>query len=363
MKTKNIAFVLPSLSSGGAERVTVNLANGLCHIYNVHVITLAKGESFYHLDERIKLITCSESSIISKNIWSALKNNYRLYNSLKRILNKNSIDLVIGFTITANVLSVLSAKRLKIKSIISERSNPNIYVPNTLWRNLRKLTYRYANRLVVQTKQNKLNFNNVIKTDRITILPNPIAQHLVNKKTSIEERENIILTVGRLDENKAQHILIKAFAKLNANNWKLVLVGDGEERKNLEDLVFNLNLKDKVIFEGKRKNIHDYYNNSSIFSFTSRSEGFPNVLIEAMYFGLACVSTDCPYGPSEIIADTINGFLIGIDDVDALTEKLQTLIDNQKLRHYVGESAHHSASKYIPKHVIASWNELIKATI
>lgn len=363
MKTKNIAFVLPSLSSGGAERVTVNLANGLCRNYNVFVITLAQGDSFYHLDENIELINCSEQSIISQNLWYAFKNNYQLFKNLTRILKTNSIDLVIAFTITANVLSILSSRRLKLRTIISERSNPNIYIPNALWRTLRKLTYKHANWLVVQTEKNRSNFKAMTPIEKIAILPNPISKNLTDKKSLQDNREHLILTVGRLDANKAQHILIRAFANVSSKDWKVVIVGDGEESQSLIELTKSLNLEDKVIFEGKRKNIYDYYNKASIFSFTSRSEGFPNVLIEAMYFGLACISTDCPYGPSEIIENNKNGYLIDVDDIDTLANKLQFLIDNPEVLHSMGHSAHETAHAYLPDNVVTQWNTLISQTL
>ena len=144
LEKNKLAFVLPNLNAGGAERVVSSLANELCKKYDIILITLSAGDSYYYLDPRIQHIKCSTRSISSSNSFQAVYNNYLLIQKLTSILKNFKSDLIIGFTTTANILALIASRQLNRPCIISERSNPYIYKPNKFWSLLRKLTYKNA---------------------------------------------------------------------------------------------------------------------------------------------------------------------------------------------------------------------------
>lgn len=360
---KKIAFVIPGLDSGGAERVVSTLANELSNLYDITIITLWDVDPFYPLNRNVKHIKCTSKPLISNHIFQAIQNNIFLLKRLKAIFKTQKIDLVIAFTTTANILAIMAAKSQKIPSIISERSNPNFYIPNRLWRYLRKITYKKADFLVLQTIENLNYFKRFIIDRKLIVLPNPLSSELVRNKKHDSTKENIILNVGRLDKNKSQDLLIRAFGNLDTVGWRLVFIGEGEERNTYEDLVRSLNLESKVSFEGNSNTVHDYYNSAKIFAFTSQSEGFPNVLIEAMFFELSCISTNCPSGPSEIIDDGINGFLVPVNDQITLEKKLRLLMSSEKIRNKFGNNAYESVQRYRIKSIVELWDKIIKNLI
>ena len=188
-------------------------------------------------------------------------------------------------------------------------------------------------------------------------------KELIDKIDNSINKENIILYVARLDKNKAQDTLLKAFSKIDNKDWKLVLVGDGNKRKEYEQLANKLNIIDSVIFTGKINNPEYYYNRAKIFAFTSKSEGFPNALIEALSFGLPCVSTNCPSGPSELIDDGNNGFLIPVGDSKALQNKLNLLIEDDKLRNNLSKKANLKGKEFHIDNVCLKWERLISKLI
>ena len=216
-----------------------------------------------------------------------------------------------------------------------------------MWKKLRDLFYPYANWLVVQTEDTKKFYHDKLNIKRQTVISNPISTDFkVEMVTASKQssKENIILNVGRLHPQKAQDVLIKAFSKTNNNDWQLYLVGEGERRKDLESLISTLNLQKKVHLVGRIEEIQKIYDRAKIFAFSSIYEGFPNALIEAMYFGLACVSTNCPTGPSELIDDGENGYLINVNDTTALTDKLNILMESEELRISFGQKAQKKVS-------------------
>lgn len=354
-----VIFVLPSLGTGGAERVVVTLANAICEEYNVTIVSLFKTDSVYSFDNRIFRENLANKNITSTNVFSALYNNILLVLKLKRIVKKSNANLLIGFTTTANIIAIIVSKLAGIQCIISERANPYLFNPNKLWTITRKNLYRYASCLIVQSDHSKSYFSRLINQEKIRILPNPLSKDIENNRDLTIPKSNIVLSVGRLDTNKNQKMLITAFAQINAPNWELVLVGDGQRRKELEHLVEQLEITEKVVFTGNIRHTSDYYNKAKIFAFTSRSEGFPNVLIEAMYHGLAIVSTNCDSGPAELIQDGINGYLIPVDDVEALKTKLEELMRDEALRNKLGESAKSKSKNFTLDNVVVDWKELI----
>lgn len=363
LKKKKIAFVIPGLEAGGAERVVTTLANELCLQYEVIIITLSDFDSFYKLDPLVKHIKCSDNPLISKNIFKALINNFHLLLRLYKFFKIYNINLSIGFLPTANILTIIASSIYGIPCIVNERSNPNVEFLNKFWKNLRRLSYKKADFIVIQTKNNLSYFSKFTRADKLLVLPNPLSNQLIKSKNKNHIKQNIILSVGRLDKNKSQDLLIRAFSKINNQDWKLYLVGDGVEKNNYITLAKSLKLEEKVIFKGHSSKISKFYNSSKIFAFTSKSEGFPNALIEAMYFELPCISTDCPYGPSEIIKDSYNGFLIPINDQKALEKKLTLLMSSEKIRKKIGENAYESTTCFLTNKVITQWDTLIRKLI
>lgn len=355
-----IAFVIPSLGSGGAERVVCTLANELSVLYDVTIISFIKVDPFYKLDSNVRFLYCVDSISPSTNIIQAVKSNFILLNRLIKLLKKERIDVTIGFLTSANVLAALASKWIKIPCIISERIDPKNSKVNKFWDSLRKRVYKKASFLVVQTPEIKAFFERYVPKNNIYILHNPINKELTQKRNGIGiPKENYILNVGRLSDQKGQNILIEAFSEIESEEWRLLIVGEGKNRKAYEHLIGNLELKERVELVGATKDISKYYNEAGIFAFTSRYEGFPNALIEAMHFGIPCIATDCPTGPSEIINNGLNGFLIPIDDKEQLKICLKTLISDIEKRKKFGTEGMRAVEKFRSENVVNQWNELI----
>lgn len=358
---KKIAFVVSKLSSGGAQRVIVTLANSLISKFEIIIITYSNQDSFYELDKNVKVIPCFKTKRIepSKSIFKSIGLNYQLYKTIKHIIGEESIDLVIGFITQSNIFSTLAAKKNKIPCIICERTNPHKANIQWSWKILRRLIYPKADCLVVQTTYAKEFYLNSISESKIKILPNPINSKLSTMRTN-GQKENIVLAVGRLHKLKNHVMAITSFAEVQPSGWKLQILGEGSERANLEKLVSTV---PNIELLGAKANIEDYYNKARIFLFTSYYEGFPNALLEAMHFGLAPISTDCKSGPSEIIENGVNGYLVKVNDVDAMTDHLRQLTENSALIDSIGHAAQETSEKYSSGNVTRLWLDLIISKI
>jgi len=359
----NIAFIISSLNPGGAERVLSILANQFTENYNVLIIFLNKDKLFYKLNKQVKIVYCNQKEIISKSYFEAVKNNFKLVKKINYFLKTEKINLIIGFTTASNVLSVIAGTFLKIPIIISERNNPYNIKVNLFWKTLRKLVYFKTSCLVLQTNYVKKYYKYFVPKKKIHVLPNPISSLLVRERLLNQKRKNIILNVGSFIDRKNQEMLIKSFAHINNYNWELHLAGDGKNRERYEKLISKIRIKDKIKLLGNCKEIYKQYNSSKIFAFTSKSEGFPNVLIEAMYFGLACVSVDCPAGPSELIRDEENGFLVPCDNQKIFEMRLKKLMETESLINKFSQQAVRSTINFETKQVCNLWENLIKSTL
>lgn len=358
MTKKKIAFVISTLSSGGAERVISNLSNVLIEKFEIVIITFVKSKPFYDLDERIKVIACKDEIHQSLSVFRSLKLNYLLTKRIYHILKTEQVNLAIGFITSANILTTIAAKIQGIPCIISERNNPLVEDVPKFWVILRRFIYPLANSVVLQTQGVKKIYEKIIQPNKIIILPNPIASVLSQQRDESVTKENLIITVGRLDKNKCQDDIIKAFGSIDIENWKLLIIGEGSKKQELVDLIDHLNLSNKIKIISKVKRIDKYYNKSSIFVFASKTEGFPNALLEAMHFGLPCISTDCDFGPSDLINDGINGYLVPVNQELVLAERLSKLINNKELRREFSYKSKYSTEIYQSEKAVAQWEKL-----
>lgn len=333
-----ICLIIHSLNYGGMERVMALLANNFIEKTNaeIHLILIgSKREIKYPLYNSVNVYRPNFIFSNKKRNWNAIKTFFYLRKTVKGI-NPNAI---LSFGEVWNNFVLLSLFGLKIPVFISDRSQPNKNL-GKFHNLLRKWLYPRAHGYIAQTEHAKEICIRNNWNKNISVIGNPIKEIRTNKPI---ERENIILSVGRLIDSKNFDKLIKLFAEINYSGWKLIIVGGDAKKQNnfykLNNLVNMLNLPDKVILEGYRQNVEEYYLKSKIFAFTSTSEGFPNVLGEAMAAGCACISFDCIAGPSELIDDGINGFLIPVGDLEQYKQKLKLLMEDEKLRDKFGQAA------------------------
>ncbi|WP_194530245.1 glycosyltransferase family 4 protein [Zobellia roscoffensis] len=360
MERKKIAFVIYSLESGGAERVITELANNLILDYDVYIITLVKTNPFYELNPRITLRYCSD---VIKNDTTPIKSIYDGLNrvrTLSKILKENKIQLVISFMTSSNIYSIWASKLSRIPCIVSERANHDIYKLPKLLEVTRDISYRFCKYLVVQTEANKIFYSKKLSPSKIIVIPNPIAEALSFKRNKEPDRlKNIILNVGSFKKGKAQELLIQAFSKIKNEDWQVVFVGDGPTKKKNIDLTKKLGLEKKINFVGKQQVIYKYYNQAKLFVFTSEHEGFPNALLEALYFGIPTISTNCKHGPTDLIKDKENGFLIPVGNQNVLQKKMSQLMNDIVLQNKFSENAMKSTEKYKITSIVKLWENYI----
>ena len=337
----NLFLIIPTLKQGGAERVISELSNNFCTQPNmrIHLILLAKADDFYSIDNRV---TIHRLGFENKNIIGKLKSQILTFYRLRKLYKTYRPYIVLSFMDKYNVFSILAGRFLNLRIFISDRSNPKLQLPLTLFL-LKKISYRYATGLIAQTSLAKETIEKVARNKNIKVIPNPVKEVQLFPEIP---RENIIINIGRMVPEKGQEYLIQAFAKLDATNWKLVILGDGRLRGNLEKQIIDLGLTGKIIMPGAINDIDEWLARSSIFVLSSISEGFPNSLMEAMAAGLPCISFDCNAGPKDIIINEVNGLLVEKGNIDELVDKLNTLIKDTELAKKIATNALLVRDKY-----------------
>jgi GalNAc-alpha-(1->4)-GalNAc-alpha-(1->3)-diNAcBac-PP-undecaprenol alpha-1,4-N-acetyl-D-galactosaminyltransferase len=321
MNKKIIALLIPDLAAGGAERVMSILANefSMQEDIQVHLILYVKPDIFYKLNKNI---------IIHKLDFNYKKLPRFLYIArislfLRKKLKEIKPDALLSFGGKYNSLVLLSAWGLGIRGYISDRSRPGIkygFIPDLF----NPYAYKLAHGIIVQTSAAKEYAVVKTKHRNIKLIPNPVP----SIKKHDFQRENIILNVGRFITTKNQEELVKIFIDINPKDWKLIFIGEGPKLSHCKEIVENTGFTDKIEFIGNTPDVQAYYQRSKIFAFTSSSEGFPNVLAEAMAAGCASISYDCMAGPSDIIDDGKNGFLVDEGNIERYKVKLEFLLSN-----------------------------------
>lgn len=353
MNPKKAAFVIYSLRSGGAERVLTLLANSLCMDFQISIILLSKQDVFFKINPNIELI----EPAFKKNKPNRLIYLFKQAFYLRQTIKKIKPDGVFSFMESINSFVLLSLLFIKTKKYVSNRASPLSSLKG--FRGLvNPLVYPLADGVIVQTHKAVEILKPKYKKSNFVVIPNPILP--VTEVPPILKREKIIISVGFLGGRKNQHLLIDYFAKLkNAQDWKLVLVGDGPNRETLEKQAKDLGMSGCIIFTGNSTNVSALLANAQIFAFTSASEGFPNALAEGLAAGCACISFDCITGPSEMIKDGENGFLVNLGNGEEYLEKLNKLVNNEALREVFSLAGMESVKKFELEKVAEKFKELI----
>jgi GalNAc-alpha-(1->4)-GalNAc-alpha-(1->3)-diNAcBac-PP-undecaprenol alpha-1,4-N-acetyl-D-galactosaminyltransferase len=358
-----VLFTIPCLSAGGAERVLTILANGwAAQGWDVSIISLddRSCQSFYPLDREIgwtRLNLMKDAANPLVGLW----NNLKRLRALRAAIRQNKPQVVISFIDTMNVLTLLAARGLKMKVLISERSDPMKHDIGRFWRWLRRQVYPTANYLVVQNQQVRAFFLPLLG-DKVRLIPNPVRMPAVEiGETPYLTARPVVLTAGRLAYEKGYDLLIRAFAQVHKSypDWHLLILGEGQQRNELEKLVFSCGLEENIHLPGRVNNTYDYYHRADLFVLPSRYEGLPNALCEAMVHGLPVIATNCSAGVSEVVQDGVNGVLVPPEDIAGLSAALESLMVDLERRTRLGEEARKISTRFVVERVMQMWEELI----
>jgi GalNAc-alpha-(1->4)-GalNAc-alpha-(1->3)-diNAcBac-PP-undecaprenol alpha-1,4-N-acetyl-D-galactosaminyltransferase len=361
-------LIIHSLSSGGAERVISRMGNYWAQQgWEITLLTFDDGKEppFYQLEDRVNHRSLGIAKY-SANPIAGIWNNITSVQGLRKAIIKSKPDVVISFMERTNVIALLANRGLKIPILVSERNDPAMLSPGRMWEILRQWTYPAADRVVVQT-QRAGNYFAAKLQERIVVMPNPVIMPPIETTATPPQLlgERSLIAVGRLVPQKGFDLLLQAFSKLKDRypEWNLTILGEGELRPQLESLRQELGLKDRVHLPGRVKNPHEFLKQADIFIMSSRFEGFPNALCEAMVCGLPVISTDCPNGPREIIRDGVDGLLVPSEDIPALAAAMERLMADPQQRSTLAAAAPELADRFSLEKVMLMWESLVKDVI
>ncbi len=355
---KRICLVIQSLQAGGMERVMSELVWHFASKNDSEIHLILYGitrEIFYKVPDNITIHKPSFEFNNSRRFLSTVKTLSFLRKKIKSI----NPDTILNFGEYWNSFFLISTIGLKYPKYISDRNQPGKSL-GKFHDMLRYLLYPKATGIIVQTAKAKEIYKKKYRHKNIAVIANPVRE--INCPGN-EKKENYVLMVGRFIRSKHQDMLIKIFSRIELKGWKLVLVGyDHLKQKNkdkLKKIAKSIGIYHRVIFTGKLGNPDELYCKSSVFAFTSSSEGFPNVIGEAMSAGLPVVAFDCVAGPSEMIKDGENGFLVPLFDSDTFVSRLKLLMEDEELRVKFGNNARQSIKRFARDKICEEYYEFI----
>ncbi len=297
---------------------------------------------FYELSAQVHYIRLGLFNS-SGNLFEGAKNNLTRIGALRSLFKAWQADVIVSIIGRCNIRVLFAALGLSTPIIVFEQIDPARDSLSRVWRILRLLAYGRAQRIVVLTKSFAAYFPSYLQK-RIRVIPNPVVLTDVSAPKHLSEPNAFkIIAVGRLELQKGFDYLLQALAELKgtAQNWIVTILGEGSQRQNLEALRARLNLTERVFFAGTVKDVTTRLKQSDLFVLSSRVEGFPLALCEAMACGLPVISTNCTASIREIVRDQIDGIIIPNEDVKGLRQAISDLMQNpqkcQQMAHRAAE--------------------------
>ena len=376
--TLRTTIVVNSLGAGGAERQAALLANYLAESgHETTVITYKARRSpelpdHWRLDDAVRRTSIEFGSrapyLLRKAFGLSLIDVPR---KLRSSILGTKPDVVVSFIDKTNVMVLLSLIGTGLPIVVSERVHFPMHDIGPRWRMLRRLAYPLASVLVTQTRLTAEAAAKIVPASEIRVIPNvvmnsPAPTAPVPSAWTREPTPSLrIAAVGRLTPQKGFDVLIQALSSLvdDVPGAELVILGEGPARQSLETLAKEVGVGERVQMPGIVLDVRPTLTDSDVFVLSSRFEGFPNALVEAMACGLAVIATRCPSGPTEIVTDGVDGLLVPVEDPEAIASALRLLAQDDSLRSVLGNRARLVTKRFAPDVVFPLWDEALKAAV
>lgn len=340
-----ILIIISNNGIGGAQKVAMHLATWINRQKNckAKIVALKKAQGGKYDMEEYDYFELDNNHIIVQ---------------LRRIIKEYKPDILLSMGVPMAIYTVPASWLTGVRHIISERNDPRHFSGKRITRIFSRLLMRMADGFVFQTKEAQ-SYYKLSEGRRSTVIPNPIMklEEIINYN-QVDNREKIIVNVGRLHKQKNQRLLIDAFAEIADlfPEYNLVIWGEGNERNNLECHIKELNLEKRVFLPGSSDKVLEKIYKASAFVLSSDYEGMPNALMEAMALGIPCISSDCPCGgPRELIQDEINGYLFTVNNKEELVNKMKKLLSSPEIQNEFSKRARLIRQSYSANVICEKW--------
>ncbi len=359
-----IAFALGGLTGGGSERAAVNLMKLWTEQGRTVDLITMRGEEkdAFTLPNGVRRIVLGGEGASPRKLVALFKNIPRVWR-LRQAIRKSDAPVVVTFLTRNNVYAVIACLGLGRKVVISERNDTTRQKLAWPWPQLRRYLYKYADVVTANSHVAVEGMKPYVPEEKLRFLPNPVVKPV---ERAAPQRSRRVLNVGRLVDQKRQELIIQAMALLNYdgknsyNDWTLDLLGEGEEQMRLAGLAGDLELQDRVRLRGFVQDPERFYKTAGIFVLPSEYEGTPNVLLEAMAWGLPSIVSDSLPGAMELVDEGVSGLIFRSGDPDDLAQKMRLLMDDPKLRARLGGAARDKVEDFSPERVIEMWDDVLR---
>lgn len=357
-----ICFFISTISStGGTERVSTIIANALAKKgYEICFFNLIGDDAVkFELDPNIDIFTLNlpEGSI--------KKNFFKIILAWRDFVKNKNIDVVVDVDSILSVFTVPAMIGLPVQHICWEHFNYNVDLGVKFRKIGRLMAAKFSDYVITLSDKDKSLWRMGIKNikAKIVTIHNPCSYENVINTPKLEYK--IILAVGRLTYQKGFDMLISVWSKICKKNtdWKLTIVGSGEEEESLKNLAKKLDIIDRINFIPATTDIQQYYKTSSLYCMSSRFEGFGLVLLEAQAFGLPIVSFDCDCGPSDILENEVNGILVENGNLIDLEENLLKMMNLKEAEYsqYVSNSFEKIKNFSLDSSILYDWIDIVES--
>ena len=358
MVQRHIIFLVHDIHfGGGGERVVTNMANYFSAKFScsVEIISIGLPNSYpiFPVNEKVKIKYLN----VDQDISNPVSNVISKFKALKRLRvylkNNQEKSIILGIGTYPNVLLSLIGKNNLVKIGCEHNSFNSV---NILWVFLRKILYKQLAATISLTEKDFINLKKISK--KCFVIPN--ARTFSPVLNTPDRNNKQLLAIGRLSYQKGYDYLLDLFERLSKDSpdWNLRIIGDGPLKNWLISEIAKRDLQNRISLVPSSKNIADEYLNSSIYLMTSRYEGLPMVLLEAQAFGLPIISFDCDTGPSDIVIDGVNGFLVEPFDVDTMLIRTKNLIEDETLRNRFSKNALLSSDRFSEENIYSKWEQV-----